>query len=365
MPDGLTAVVDLYAGHGLRLDEAVPLATAAESAGFGGLWTLEAHTEPFLPLVLAAEHTSRIELGTAVAVALARNPMVVAHLAHELNRYAGGRFSLGLGPQVGAHVTRRFGAPFDHPAERMTEFVMALRAIWRCWNQGEPLDFRGRFYRHDLMTPAFDPGPSGVSPSGTGPSGTGPSGAGPSSAGQSSAGPSSSSEPRVLLAAVGPRMTAAACAVADGLIAHPLTSRRVAQEQLRPRIAAAVRPGFELSCPVLVITGRTDQELDQARAAVRRQIAFYASTPAYRSVLEPYGAGELSDRLREMSRAGEWDAMTGLIPDDLLREFSVEAPAGALAAALHARFDGVLDRILVYAPYPVPAERWAQLMPRT
>ncbi len=158
--------MDLYAGHGLRLDEAVPLATAAESAGFGGLWTLEAHTEPFLPLVLAAEHTSRIELGTAVAVALARNPMVVAHLAHELNRYAGGRFSLGLGPQVGAHITRRFGAPFDHPAERMTEFVMALRAIWRCWNQGEPLDFRGRFYRHDLMTPAFDPGPSGVGASG-------------------------------------------------------------------------------------------------------------------------------------------------------------------------------------------------------
>jgi probable F420-dependent oxidoreductase len=347
MPSEQTAVVDLYAGHGLRLDEAVPLALAAEAAGFGGLWTLEAHTEPFLPLVLAAEHTTRIELGTAVAVALARNPMVVAHLAHELNRYAGGRFSLGLGPQVGAHITRRFGAPFDHPAERMTEFVLALRAIWRCWNQGEPLDFRGRFYRHDLMTPAFDPGPSGVSASGARPSGAGPSG---------------SSEPRVLLAAVGPRMTAAACAVADGLIAHPLTSRRVAEEQLRPRIAAAVRPGFELSCPVLVITGRTDQELDQARSAVRRQIAFYASTPAYRSVLELYGAGELSDRLREMSRAGEWDAMTALIPAELLREFSVEAPAGALAAALHERFDGVLDRILVYAPYPVPADRWGQLM---
>jgi probable F420-dependent oxidoreductase len=347
MPSEQTALVDLYAGHGLRLDEAVPLALAAEAAGFGGLWTLEAHTEPFLPLVLAAEHTTRIELGTAVAVALARNPMVVAHLAHELNRYAGGRFSLGLGPQVGAHITRRFGAPFDHPAERMTEFVLALRAIWRCWNQGEPLDFRGRFYRHDLMTPAFDPGPSGVSASGARPSGAGLSG---------------SSEPRVLLAAVGPRMTAAACAVADGLIAHPLTSRRVAEEQLRPRIAAAVRPGFELSCPVLVITGRTDQELDQARSAVRRQIAFYASTPAYRGVLELYGAGELSDRLREMSRAGEWDTMTALIPGELLREFSVEAPAGALAAALHERFDGVLDRILVYAPYPVPADRWGQLM---
>ena len=324
------ASVDLYAGQGLRLDEAVPMATAAESAGFGGLWTLEAHTEPFLPLVLAAEHTSRIELGTAVAVALARNPMVVAHLAHELNTYAGGRFSLGLGSQVGAHITRRFGAPFDHPAERMTEFVMALRAIWHCWNDGERLDFHGRYYRHDLMTPAFHPGPS-------------PAGA-----------------PRVLLAAVGPRMTAAACAVADGLIAHPLTSRRVAQEQLRPRIAAAVRPGFELSCPVLVITGRSQAELDTARAAVRRQIAFYASTPAYRGVLELYGAGELSSRLRLMARAGDWDAMTDLIPGDLLREFSVEAPAASLAGALHERFDGVLDRIMVYAPYPVPGGFWRE-----
>ena len=155
-------------------------------------------------------------------------------------------------------------------------------------------------------------------------------------------------------------MTAAACAVADGLIAHPLTSRRVAREQLRPRIATAARPGFELSCPVLVITGRSQAELDVARAAVRRQIAFYASTPAYRGVLELYGAGELSDRLRLMSRTGDWDAMPDLIPGDLLREFSVEAPARSLAGALHERFDGVLDRIMVYAPYPVPAGLWRE-----
>ncbi|MCW2906382.1 MAG: class F420-dependent oxidoreductase [Actinomycetia bacterium] len=135
----------------------------------------------------------------------------------------------------------------------------------------------------------------------------------------------------MLLAAAGPRMTAAACAVADGLIAHPLTSRRVAQEQLRPRIAAAGRPGFELSRPVLVITGRSEAGMGLARAAVRRQIAFYASTPAYRSVLELDGAGDLADRLWVMSRAGERDAMTDLIPDQLPREFSVEALAGALA----------------------------------
>ena len=271
----------------------------------------------------------RIRLGTAVAVALARNPMVVAHLAHELNRTrAAGSASAWPSGRRAHHAAVRGAVRPSRRAD--AEFVTALRAIWRCWNDGEPLDFRGRFYRHDLMTPAFDPGPSGAG------------------------------EPRVLLAAVGPRMTAAACAVADGLIAHPLTSRRVAQEQLRPRIAAAARPGFELSCPVLVITGRSPAELDAARAAVRRQIAFYASTPAYRGVLELYGAGELSDRLRLMSRDGDWDAMTDLIPGDLLREFSVEAPAGALAGALHERFDGVLDRIMLYAPYPVPGGLWRE-----
>ena len=322
--------LDLYAGTGLRLADAPAVAAGAERAGFGGLWVLEAHTEPFLPLALAAEHTERITLGTAVAVALARNPMVVAHLAHELNRFAQGRLRLGLGAQVGAHIAARFGAPADQPAQRMTEFVLALRAIWRCWNNDEELAFRGRFYRHTLMTPAFNPGPS------------------------------EAGEPRVLLAAVGPRMTAAACQVADGIIAHPLSSPRFLSEVLRPRVAAAARPDFELSCPVLVITGRDRAEIDQARSVVRRQIAFYASTPAYRGVLELHGHGALADRLWPMSRAGQWDAMTRLVDDELLGEFSVEAPIESLAAALCQRFGGLLDRVLIYAPYDVPADLWQQ-----
>jgi probable F420-dependent oxidoreductase len=320
--------LDLYTGTGLRLADAPAVAASTERAGFGGLWVLEAHTEPFLPLALAAEHTERITIGTAVAVALARNPMVVAHLAHELNRFAHGRLRLGLGAQVGAHIAARFGAPADQPAQRMTEFVLALRAIWRCWNNDEELAFHGRFYRHTLMTPAFHPG-------------------------RSEAG-----EPRVLLAAVGPRMTAAACQVADGLIAHPLSSPRFLSEVLRPRIATPARPDFELSCPVLVITGRNAAEIDRARAAVRRQVAFYASTPAYRGVLELHGLEAVADRLWQMSRSGEWDAMTGLVTDDLLHEFAVEAPIESLPAALHQRFDGLLDRVLMYAPYEVPADLW-------
>ncbi len=328
--------IDLYAGQGLHLDQAAAAGRLAESAGFGGLWTLEAATEPFLPLVLAAEHTSRIRLGTAVAVALARNPMVVAHLAHELNRFSGGRLHLGLGTQVGAHIVSRFGEQFDHPADRMAEFLQALRAIWACWNEDAPLDFRGRFYRHTLMTPMFHPGPSAVG------------------------------APRVLISAVGPRMTRVAAEHADGLVAHPLTSARYLREVTRPALADTP-PGFELVCPVLVITGVDEHGMRAARQAVRKQLAFYASTPAYRAVLDLHGRGTVADRLAELSRHGEWDAMATVIDDELMAEFAVEAPLDRLAAALRERFTGLLDRVLVYAPYRVPEDDWlsADLVPRS
>jgi probable F420-dependent oxidoreductase len=322
--------LDLYPGTGLRLADAAAAATRAEQAGFAGLWTLEAGTEPFLPLALAAEHTATLRLGTAVAVALVRNPMITAHLAHELNRYAGGRLTLGLGTQVGAHVTRRFGEPFDRPAARMREYVAALRAIWACWDDGAKLNFRGQFYQHTLMTPVFNPGPS---PSGP---------------------------PRVHLAAVGPLMCQVAAETADGLIAHPLSSARVLREVLRPRVGSPVSPDFEVSCPVMVITGTDDESVAAARTAVRRQLAFYASTPAYRDVLALYGLGDLADRLRLMSREGQWERMGELVDDDLLAEFTVEAPPGEVAAEIRRRYAGVLDRAMIYQPYPVPPGLWAE-----
>jgi probable F420-dependent oxidoreductase len=330
---GSEVAIDLYPGTGLRLADARQVAVDCERAGFEGLWTLEADTEPFLPLALAAEHTTRLRLGTAVAVALVRNPMVVAHLAHELNRYAAGRLTLGLGTQVGAHVAKRFGEPFDHPAERMREYVGALRAIWACWNDGAALNFRGRFYHHTLMTPAFHPGPSEYGP------------------------------PLVHLAAVGPLMCRVAAEEADGLIAHPLSSARVLRDVLRPRIGSPAAAHFELSCPVMVITGADDESTEAARAAVRRQIAFYASTPAYRDVFALYDLGDLADRLRTMSRAGQWDEMGELIDDDILAEFSIEAPPHAVAKEIRRRYAGVLDRALIYQPYPTPPDLWRQVAP--
>ena len=329
--------IDLYAGQGLLLGDAARTAETAEAAGFSGLWSLEAHTEPFLPLALAAEHTTKLELRTAVAVALARNPVVVAHLAHELSRYSGGRFQLGLGSQVKPHITRRYGEQWTDPVGRMREFVLALRAIWGCWNEAQKLDFRGKYYTHTLMTPPFNPGPSPFGP------------------------------PPVLLAAVGPKMVRLAAELAHGVIAHPLSSRRVLTEELLPTVRTA-RPDrgdtddFEVSCPVLIVTGANDHETEIAREAVRKQIAFYASTPAYRSVLELYGEGERADRLRELSVQGRWDDMTDLVTDELLQEFSVEAPPAQLQEALRTRFTGVLDRAGLYAPYPVADPIWHEVM---
>jgi probable F420-dependent oxidoreductase len=215
----------------------------------------------------------------------------------------------------------------------MREYVAALRAIWACWNDGAALNFRGQFFHHTLMTPAFDPGPTEYGP------------------------------PRVHLAAVGPLMCRVAAESADGLIAHPLSSARVLREVLRPRVGTPAAADFEVSCPVMVITGTDDESTDAARAAVRRQIAFYASTPAYRDVFALYDLGDLADRLRTMSRAGQWHEMGELITDDILAEFSIEAPPQAVPAEIRRRYAGVLDRALIYQPYPTPPDLWHKVAP--
>lgn len=314
--------IDYYPGSGLRLDTTEMLARSVESAGIGGLWALEAAREPFGPLAVAALTTTRLHLRTAVAVAFARNPMILAQQSHELARVSSGRFVLGIGTQVRAHVVRRFSEEWSHPARRMTEYITALRAIWRSWNEHAPLDFTGEFYRHTLMTPMFDPGPSGQAP------------------------------PPIHLAAVGPTMVRVAAAHADGLVLHPLSSRRSITETVLPLVGdRRIEPGFELSCPVLVATGTTDEERDSARTAVRKQIAFYASTPAYRGLFELYDEGDRADELQRLAREGRWDDMTALISDDLLDEFSVDAHPRELRTRLAERFNGIVDRAAIYAPY--------------
>lgn len=309
-----------------ELARAPELARALEQQGYDGCWTGEINHDPFLPLLLAAEHTSHLELGTSIAVAFARNPMIVANLGWDLQSYSRGRFILGLGTQVKAHIEKRFSMPWSHPVRRMREFVLALHAIWSAWRDGTELRFEGEFYTHKLMTPMFTPEPQ------------------PSPA------------PKVFLAAVGEAMTEMCGEVADGLLAHAFTTTRYLHEVTLPALQRGMRQsgrdrsGFEVSCPVFIVTGDDDAEMAAGAAGVRKQIAFYGSTPAYRGVLELHGWGDVATELHRLSRQGEWDVMGALIDDEMLEAFAVVAPVDTLAAALKSRCDGVIDRVMPSLP---------------
>jgi len=296
-------------------------ARTAEAQGYAGLFTFEARHDGFLPLAVAAEHTGRIDLGTSIAIAFARTPMTLAHLGHDMQALSGGRFVLGLGSQIRPHIERRYSMPWSRPAARMRELVEAIRAIWRCWNEGEPLDFRGDFYTHTLMTPLFAPPPSPHGP------------------------------PRIWVAGVGPRMVEVAGAVGDGLICHPLVSGRYLREALLPHLHAGARSAgrdpadLEVAAMAMVATGATEEDMARAVAATRTQIGFYASTPAYRPVLEMHGWGDLQPELRRLSKAGEWGAMGDAIDDEMVRTLAVVAEPDGVLPALLERFGGLADRV--------------------
>ncbi|MFQ5698924.1 MAG: LLM class F420-dependent oxidoreductase [Myxococcota bacterium] len=296
-----------------------------EALGYDGALSAETSSDPFFPLLLAAEHSERIELITSIAVAFARTPMLLAQVGHDLNRYSRGRFVLGLGSQIRPHITKRFSMPWSHPAARMREFIEAMRAIWACWYDGQKLDFRGEFYTHTLMTPMFTPTDRRFG------------------------------APRVFLAAVGPRMTRVAGEVADGLIAHAFTTPRYLREVTLPAIEEGLaasgrsRSDFEISCPVFVVTGKDEKTWEASRTGVSRQIAFYGSTPAYRGVLERHGWGDLQPELNAMSKRGEWEAMGTRITDEMLEEFAIVAQPHEVVSRLRERFEGCLDRV-TYAP---------------
>jgi probable F420-dependent oxidoreductase len=300
------------------------LAVEAEKLGYDGFGAAETKHDVFPALALAARATGRVELQSSIAVAFARNPMTVAMNANDLQLISGGRFQLGLGSQVQAHIERRFAMPWGRPAARMEEFVAAVRAIWRTWATGERLAFRGEFYRHTLMTDFFNPGPN---PHGN---------------------------PPVLLAAVGERMTAVAGRVADGLLVHPLTSTAYLREKTVPTVREArggSLDGFTLGLSALVVLGADEDARRAADRAVRGQIAFYASTPAYRPVLDQHGWGDLADRLNALSRRQAWDEMAGAIDDDVLATFAVSGNAATVARELRDRFGDLIGRISLYTPY--------------
>ncbi|QKG21379.1 TIGR03617 family F420-dependent LLM class oxidoreductase [Actinomadura verrucosospora] len=316
--------VDARLPQGLPLDGVARTARACEDAGYDGLWARESAHDPFVPLGVAAEHTAALRLGTSIAVAFARNPMNLAHLGHDLAFYSRGRFALGLGSQVRAHIERRYSMPWSAPARRMAELIAAVREIWRCWASGDRLAFEGDFYRHTLMTSAFTPAPH---PYGT---------------------------PPILLAAVGERMTEVAGAAADGLLVHGFTTPRYLREVTLPTLGRGLaasgrdRDRIEVSAPVLLATGATEEAMAASVRAVRKQIAFYGSTPAYRPVLELHGWADLADELHGLSRAQRWDAMTGLVGDDVLNAFAVVAEPDGVAGAVRDRMDGLADRISFY-----------------
>jgi probable F420-dependent oxidoreductase len=298
-------------------------AVAAEAAGYHGFSASETSHDPFVSLALAARATSSITLRSEIAVAFARNPMSLAMLANDVQLISGGRFQLGLGSQVRPHIERRFGMPWSHPAPRMEDFIAAIRAIWQSWATDGKLAYRGRFYQHTLMTDFFNPGPN---PHGN---------------------------PPIMLAAVGEGMTTVAGRVADGMLCHGFTTEAYLRERTIPALRAArgSLDGFTVCQPVFAVLGSDPQERAAAEVGVRRQIAFYGSTPAYRPVLELHGWAELGQQLNLMSRRQEWAQMGELIDDDVLDAFAVSGNPVEVAAGIRQRFGDIATRVSLYTPY--------------
>ena len=328
----------------MRLDASLPpvplrvvpdIARAAEAMGFDALWSSETMHDPFLPGALIAEHTRRMSFGTAVAIAFARSPATLAYTAWDLAQSSKGRFILGLGTQVKAHVERRFGMPWpDSVVGMLREQISAMRALWQAWQSGERLNFRSEHYKLTLMTPFFNPGPI--------------------------------EHPQIpiYIAGVNPGLARLAGECADGFHAHPFHSRRYLSEVVQPGIAqGAVRAGrdraqIKIATTAFVVT-RPEDEL-----FVRAQIAFYASTPSYRAVMSLHGWDETAEKLRGLAARGEWSEMPGLISDEMLQTFAVVADRADLPAALSERYQGVADHLALYLPF-IPGERddfWKALL---
>ena len=316
-------------------------ASGLEEAGYSGAWTVEGPHDPFLPLAVAAADTSRIELGTAIAVAFARNPMLLANIGWDLQTLSQGRFVLGLGSQIKPHIVKRFSMEWSKPAARMREMVQAVRAIWDAWLHGTRLRFEGEFYQHTLMTPMFAPKAIDLGDSGP---------------------------PPICLAGVGPLMTEVAGEVCDGFLCHPFTTEKYLREVTLPALergraqAGASMDGYEIAGPSFVVTGETDEEMERSAAATRQQIAFYGSTPAYRPVLEIHGWGDLQPELNALSKRGQWVEMGTLIDDEILNALAVVAPPEGIAPELGRRYGDVISRISFYAPPRGDADRWQAVM---
>ena len=317
------------------LSQMPALARFADELGFDGIWTFETSHEPYLPLVLAAEHSERLSLGTSIAVAFPRSPTITAQIAWDLARYSKGRFILGLGTQVKGHNERRFGIKWERPVAKMRDYILAVRAVWESWQNQTRLDYRGEFYQLTLMTPFFSPAPHEYA------------------------------RIPIFVAGVNRGMCELAGELCEGFHVHPLHTTRYLQERILPSIesglakSARPRSAIELSSSIFVIPTDDAEQAAKYEAEVRQQIAFYASTPPYRPVLELEGWSDVADQLTALAARAEWSAMASLIDDDMIDRFALRATWAELPAQLRQKYSGLLDRVSYYFPL-VPGENEAQ-----
>lgn len=299
-------------------------ARQAQEMGYDGFFTAETQHDPFLPLALAGQAAPELELGTAIAVAFPRSPMVTAMTAWDLARLSKGKFLLGLGTQVRGHITRRFSTEWGSPGPRLKDYIESMRAIWDTWQNAAPLEHEGEFYQFSLMTPFFNPGPiphPGIP---------------------------------VYIAGVGPYLSRLAGEVCEGFHVHPFHTTRYLDAVVLPNMEeGAAEAGRSLDdvervTTVFVMTGRDDSEVEQSKAAVRQQVSFYASTPSYRPVLEASG-WDFGEKLTALSKRGKWDEMTDVVPDEALEEVGVMAKVGDLGKAIRDRYGDRVQRVGLYS----------------
>ncbi len=323
-----------YATMGNAATEAKRLS----AIGYDGVYTLEGSWDPFFPLVIASEHAPELDIATGIAVAFPRNPSHIAYQAWDLQTFSKGKFSLGIGSQIKAHIEKRFGLEFDPPAARMREYILAVKAFFDCWQNGTRLDFQGKFYRHTLMTQMFNPGPN---PYGI---------------------------PPILLGALGPKMTEVAGEVADGLIVHPFNSMPFLEEQAMPAVQRGLaksgrhRTDFILQVNAIVITGETEEAYKAAEDSVKGLLGFYASTPAYRPPMDAVGLGDLQPVLNALSKEGKWDALGNYINDEFIDAFCTRGKPEDIAGLLKAKYGKYADRLAIYAPYAAPDAMWKKII---
>lgn len=319
----------------------IALADAAaevEEMGFDSLWTSEIRYDPFVGLAVAAQHSKRLSLRTGLAVAFARNPMTTAMLANDLQLISRGRFALGLGSQIKSHITRRYGMPWSRPAARMREYILAVRTVWDTFANDSPLRFRGEFYRHTLMAPFFNPGPN---PYGY---------------------------PAILLAGVGERMTEVAGEVADGFLAHIISTRKYLREFTLPTLSRARQlagnsmVGFEVHITPIVVTGTTEEEYRAAVRQAKEQLAFYASIPSYARVLETHGLADLRDELYRLAAEGRSDELWSVIDDGVLDIFTLVGEHREVARKLYDRFGDLATSMSFYQLRDSEPRNWQPVL---